>query len=56
MGVISDKRMCGSILQSKIEYEHECYLYKEGYLRTHTTECKPAERGRKDFERTGMNR
>lgn len=56
MGVNSDRRMCGSIIQSRIEYEHECYLYEEGYLKTHTTECKPAKMGRMDFELTGMNR
>ncbi len=56
MGVNADIRMYGSIIQSRFECEHECYLYKEGYLKTHTTDCKLARRGGMDFELTGMNR
>ena len=31
----------------RIECEHECYLYKEGYLKTHTTRCELVEKGLK---------
>lgn len=45
VGFNADKRMYGSIIQSRVESEHECYLYKEAYLKTHTTDCEQAKRG-----------
>ena len=44
IGVNADKRMDRSIIQSRIEYRHECDLYKEGYLKTHTTHCELARK------------
>ena len=39
------KMIHGIIYYFRFECEHECYLYKEGYLKTHTIGCKLAKRG-----------